>query len=77
MNGLKGLKVAIDVPTGLDATDGKVYGEAFKADLTVTMHKPKKGILENPGYVGELAVADIGIPGRLSFTQARGTLSCW
>ncbi|MEM1537388.1 MAG: NAD(P)H-hydrate dehydratase [Candidatus Nezhaarchaeales archaeon] len=62
MNGLKGLKVAIDIPTGLDAADGRVHGEAFKADLTVTMHKPKKGLLENRSYVGELIVADIGIP---------------
>ncbi len=55
-------KVAIDVPTGVDADTGEAPAEAVKADLTVTFHKPKKGLLKAEEFVGKLAVVDIGIP---------------
>src|ERR687886_1171474 len=32
--------VAVDVPSGVDASTGEVAGAAVKADLTVTMHAP-------------------------------------
>lgn len=54
--------VSIDIPTGMIADTGKVYGEAIKADLTVTFHKAKKGYRQKGDNVGELVVAPIGIP---------------
>lgn len=56
------LKVAIDTPTGLDPDTGEVHGVAFKADVTVTMHDLKPGLLKRPELVGEIVVANIGIP---------------
>jgi hydroxyethylthiazole kinase-like uncharacterized protein yjeF len=55
--------VAVDIPSGLDPTTG-VAEQAVRADLTVTFHNAKKGLLKEVAadYVGELVVADIGIP---------------
>ncbi|MBI4115595.1 MAG: NAD(P)H-hydrate epimerase [Candidatus Omnitrophica bacterium] len=63
-----GLKVvSVDIPSGLDADTGKVWGACVKADLTVTMGLPKKGFYEGEGprVTGRIEVADIGIPKEL------------
>ena len=52
--------LAVDVPSGLDPDSGKAE-KAVRADLTVTFHRAKKGLLTSDS-VGELVVADIGIP---------------
>ena len=56
--------VSVDVPSGLNADTGEVNGACVKAALTVTFALPKVGLLVYPGaeYVGELIVADIGMP---------------
>jgi hydroxyethylthiazole kinase-like uncharacterized protein yjeF len=56
--------MAVDIPSGLDATTGKVLGTAIRADLTTTFGLAKIGEVIEPGrqYVGRLAVVDIGIP---------------
>jgi NAD(P)H-hydrate epimerase len=58
--------VAIDIPSGVDGDSGAVLGAAAKSALTVTFHRAKPGhlLLPGRGYVGELVVADIGIPDR-------------
>jgi len=55
---------AVDCPTGIDADNGKVLGNAVVADFTVTFHLPKIGLLINQGpiYSGELFIEDINIP---------------
>ena len=62
MNKSKGLKVAIDVPTGLNPDTGEVARGVFKAHVTITMHRAKKGFMGREEYIGELEIADIGIP---------------
>jgi hydroxyethylthiazole kinase-like uncharacterized protein yjeF len=62
------LVVAVDCPTGLDCDSGALDPAALPADLTVTFAYPKTGLLRFPGAeaVGEMAVADIGIPPELA-----------
>jgi NAD(P)H-hydrate epimerase len=64
VNSLPAPVVAVDIPSGLDATRGTVLGVAIRADLTTTFGLAKIGQWVEPGigYVGRLAVVDIGIP---------------
>ena len=55
-------KVSVDIPTGMEADTGKIHGEAVKADLTLTFHKPKTGYKHNPSVTKELIPTSIGIP---------------
>ena len=62
----KAIKVAIDIPTGLNADTG--YTEfSFNADLTVTLGELKKGLFIGDGYVhsGDIEIGGIGIPDSL------------
>ncbi len=56
--------VAVDIPTGINADTGAVMGTAVRADLTVTMALPKRGLVLYPGasHAGTVKVADIGLP---------------
>jgi NAD(P)H-hydrate epimerase len=56
--------VAVDCPTGLNCDTGELDPAALPADLTVTFAYPKVGLLRFPGAeaVGNIVVADIGIP---------------
>jgi len=55
--------LAVDIPSGVNASTGEVAGVAVNADVTVTMHGPKVGLAVAPGrfLAGEVAVADIGL----------------
>jgi ADP-dependent NAD(P)H-hydrate dehydratase / NAD(P)H-hydrate epimerase len=56
--------VAVDVPSGVDASTGVVSGAAVRAAATVTFHAAKPGLWIAPGkaHAGEVEVVDIGIP---------------
>ncbi|MGB9483401.1 MAG: NAD(P)H-hydrate epimerase [Candidatus Dormiibacterota bacterium] len=56
--------LAIDVPSGLDATTGKPGGACVRAGVTLMLAIPKSGCLvEGVGYlVGRLWLADTGVP---------------
>lgn len=56
--------VSIDCPSGINVDSGRVEGLCINARVTVTMCLPKVGLFLYPGRssVGELWVADIGIP---------------
>lgn len=63
LNKLKSIKVAIDIPTGLNADNG--FSEAaFNADFTITLGQLKKGLFFGDGYIysGEVEKGNIGIP---------------
>lgn len=59
--------VAVDIPSGVDATTGRVCGCAVRAHSTCTFCLPKYGHVLYPGAdcTGTLSVIDIGIPDRL------------
>lgn len=52
--------LALDVPSGLDATTGETPGECIAPNWTMTLALPKTGLL--PKRTGDLYLADIGIP---------------
>ena len=63
INNTKGLKVAIDVPSGLDPLTGEISDIAVKADYTVSFHKIKTGVkLAGEEKTGGVITCDIGIP---------------
>jgi hydroxyethylthiazole kinase-like uncharacterized protein yjeF len=55
--------VAVDVPSGVDASTGEVAGAVVDAWATVTFHGEKVGLVVAPGVfsAGEVEVADIGL----------------
>ena len=55
-----GLRVAVDLPTGLDADTGRVADGTFRADLTVTFGGMKAGLLVADSHTGQVVVADLG-----------------
>lgn len=56
--------LAIDVPTGLDATTGDLATPCIRAKVTMTLGLPKRGLREPTARAaaGRIIVADIGIP---------------
>jgi NAD(P)H-hydrate epimerase len=60
--------VAVDIPTGVNATTGAVEGVAVAADVTVTFGLPKLGLTQFParGYAGDIRIADVGYPRALT-----------
>ncbi len=66
MNATGALVLAVDVPSGVDASTGEVAGAAVRAHETVTMHGPKVGLHVAPGrfHAGAITVAEIGLEHR-------------
>ncbi len=58
--------LSLDIPSGLDAGTGEIHSPAIHATATMTLALPKTG-LRQPGAenVGELYLADIGVPPEL------------
>jgi len=69
--------VAVDLPSGVDASTGETAGAAVDADLTVTFHGRKVGSVVAPGrfHAGSVVVADIGLgPGPTAIVRATPAL---
>ncbi len=64
--------LALDVPSGIDSTSGTVFTPAIKAAATMTLALPKEGLRATgvEKYVGELYLADIGVPPSLYASPA-------
>lgn len=58
--------VAVDMPSGVNASTGEVASVAVEAALTVTFHGRKVGLVVAPGrfHAGRVVVADIGLETR-------------
>src|SRR3954454_2324129 len=68
--------LAVDVPTGVDASTGAVQPDAVRADVTVTFGAPKIGLYIAPGaeHAGVVDVVDIGLslpPAQISALDAQ------
>jgi hydroxyethylthiazole kinase-like uncharacterized protein yjeF len=63
----RGLVVAADLPSGIDAETGEAAGAAVRADVTVTFGTWKPGLLIDPGasHAGVVELVDIGLRGYL------------
>jgi hydroxyethylthiazole kinase-like uncharacterized protein yjeF len=62
--------VALDLPSGLDASTGAAEGCVVIADLTLTFATAKRGHLMNRGVCGTIVVLDIGLGTREPTTSA-------
>lgn len=75
INKSRGIKIAVDVPTGLDPLTGKVPDKAVEADSTITFHKIKTGLKKaEKKYVGNIILYDIGIPAEAETFLGKGDL---
>ena len=63
--------VAVDVPSGVDASTGEIDGVAVEADVTVTFGALKPGLLVDPGagHAGVVELVDIGLDLPTATTQ--------
>lgn len=62
INGVDAFTLAVDVPSGLDATTGESVGECVRADMTVTFHRAKTGMAQRGDVCGKIFAEPIGIP---------------
>ena len=67
INGSEVPVLAVDMPSGVDGTNGAVAAEAVLASVTITFGAAKVGLIQYPGavYAGLVEVADIGFPPEL------------
>jgi len=63
MNRAEAFRLAVDLPSGVNADNGQIPGAAFRADVTITLGCEKRGLFLYPGreYAGKIIRADIGI----------------
>jgi hydroxyethylthiazole kinase-like uncharacterized protein yjeF len=72
MNRFPGLRLSVDIPSGLDCDRGQPLGAAVRADYTVTMAALKRGFLNDQAqaYIGRVELVSIGAPPELLPTNA-------
>jgi len=63
VNKSKQYVISIDIPSGINGDNGKIMGEAIKANSTYTLHAKKIGLTINSGmkYSGKVSIINIGI----------------
>ena len=61
VNAARGIKVAVDLPSGIDPETGAASSPTVRADVTVALHLPKIGLKGREEFTGEVVVAPIGI----------------
>jgi len=61
VNGSKAVKVAVDLPSGIDPATGAASRPTVRADVTLALHLPKVGLRGREEYTGEVVVVPIGI----------------
>ncbi|MDA4115403.1 MAG: NAD(P)H-hydrate epimerase [Thaumarchaeota archaeon] len=61
VNASKGVRLAVDLPSGIDPATGAVSRPTVRADITLALHLPKAGLRGREEYTGEVVVVPIGI----------------
>ncbi len=63
VNNQNAVKIAVDIPSGINCDTGEILGGAFKADLTITFIAPKPCFYlpSSSEFCGEVMVCDIGV----------------
>jgi len=61
--------ISIDIPSGINGDNGKIYGCAIKTSMTLALHAKKIGHTLDPGkkYSGKIIVVDIGISKKFNY----------
>lgn len=74
-NAVRCIRVALDLPSGLQADDGMCMGICFIAQLTLSFaaYKPVHCIPQAAGVCGKVEVLDIGIPEAVLYASLRGS----
>jgi NAD(P)H-hydrate epimerase len=64
VNGMHRPVIALDIPSGIDATSGAVPGDVVNATFTITFGWPKLGMLLFPAraHCGRIVAVEIGFP---------------
>ncbi|MDR3222273.1 MAG: NAD(P)H-hydrate dehydratase [Methanobrevibacter sp.] len=63
INKSNGLKVSVDVPSGINPETGEIADIAVEANYTISLHKTKSGVkIAGEDLVGNIISCDIGIP---------------
>ena len=62
LNAAPCLRLAVDVPSGLDSDTGEARPICVQAHVTATMAAPKLGMAANPAACGRVVEIDIGLP---------------
>jgi hydroxyethylthiazole kinase-like uncharacterized protein yjeF len=67
LNAARAPRLSVDVPSGLDADDGRALPVAVRADVTAVMAAPKRGLFlgAGPSHAGRVIEIDIGLPAEL------------
>jgi len=73
------IRVAVDIPTGVNADTGQVLGPAVDAHVTVTLGKWKRGLLCAPGcrLAGDVYCVDIGLDLANMVDPSHGQADAW
>jgi hydroxyethylthiazole kinase-like uncharacterized protein yjeF len=69
--------LAVDVPSGVDASSGEIAGPAVRATATATFHAAKIGLWIEPGRAcaGDVRVVDIGMPAGAPVAAGAGLIA--
>jgi hydroxyethylthiazole kinase-like uncharacterized protein yjeF len=63
MNAARARKIAVDIPSGLNADTGRAAGGVFRADVTATMGACKLGLyVDADAPVGRVEIVELGVP---------------
>ncbi len=67
INSAEAKVLSVDIPSGLDATTGRILGCCVKADKTISFIARKRGMVfgDGPRYCGRVIVRDLGVPLKL------------
>ncbi|MBR0138514.1 MAG: NAD(P)H-hydrate dehydratase [Erysipelotrichaceae bacterium] len=63
INNSRAFVLSVDIPSGIDGTDGTIYGSCVNANETLTLQLPKIGLYMYPAseHVGDIFIEPVGL----------------